>query len=441
MEPLIKIFASDELVLEKILGRKALDQSKTAAQVAEILAAVRNGGDEEICALTARFGGPALRPEQLRVTTEEIKAAYDLVEESVLSSLRLAIKNITAYHQKQQANSWFKTDENGVILGQLVRPLCRVGIYVPGGKAAYPSSVLMNAIPAKVAGVREIAMVSPPAADGSMNPYALVAASEVGISEIYKAGGAQAVAALAYGTASIPRVDKITGPGNIYVTLAKQQVYGQVDIDMLAGPSEVLIIADETANPGFVAADLLSQAEHDEMASAILLTPCRELAVKVQEQIAIQSARLERAEIIKRSLADYGAIVITGDIDRAFDLANLIAPEHLELMLAEPFRWLYRVENAGAVFLGHYSPEPVGDYLAGPNHILPTGGTARFYSPLGVDAFLKRTSLIAYNAPALEQVGADVINLAGVEGLSAHAGAVRIRMTNYSQEKGKGGCS
>lgn len=433
MEPLIKIFEADEPVLEKILSRKNLDQSETAALVAEVLAAVRGGGDEAVCALTARFGGPALRPDQLRVHEEEIRAAYSLVDEDFLRSLRLAIKNITAYHQKQQASSWFKTDENGAVLGQLVRPLRRAGIYVPGGKASYPSSVLMNAIPAKVAGVREIAMVSPPASDGSMNPYTLAAAAEVGISEIYKAGGAQAVAALAYGTASIPRVDKITGPGNIYVTLAKQQVYGQVDIDMLAGPSEVLIIADETADPGYVAADLLSQAEHDERASAILLTPSRALAGKVQEQAARQAARLDRCAIIKRSLADYGAIVITGDIDQAFDLANQAAPEHLELMLAEPFRWLYKVENAGAVFLGHYSPEPVGDYLAGSNHILPTGGTARFYSPLGVDAFLKRTSLIAYNGPALAQVGADVIELAGVEGFSAHANAVRIRMENCSK--------
>ncbi|MDD4237342.1 MAG: histidinol dehydrogenase [Desulfotomaculaceae bacterium] len=438
---MIKIFETDELVLEKIVHRKALDQSETGALVAEILAAVRGGGDEAVCAFTARFGGPELRPDQLRVTGEEIKAAYGLVEENYLGSLRLAIKNITDYHQKQQANSWFKTDENGAILGQLVRPLRRVGIYVPGGKASYPSSVLMNAIPAKVAGVREIAMITPPAVDGSLSPYTLVAAAEVGVTEIYKAGGAQAVAALAYGTASIPRVDKITGPGSIYVTLAKQQVYGQVDIDMLAGPSEVLIIADETADPAFIAADLLSQAEHDEMASAMLLTPCRELAGQVQEQVASQAAKLERCEIIKRSLAGYGAIVITGDIDQAFELANQAAPEHLELMLAEPFRWLFRVENAGAVFLGHYSPEPVGDYLAGPNHILPTGGTARFYSPLGVDAFMKRTSLIAYNGPALEQVGADVINLAGVEGFSAHANAVRIRLKNCSKERGKGDCS
>lgn len=441
MEPLLNIFEANEPVLDKILHRKNLDQSETAALVAEILLAVRVGGDEAVCAFTARFGGPELRPDQLRVTGEEIESAYGLVEKDYLRSLRLAVKNITAYHQKQLANSWFKTDENGAILGQLVRPLRRVGIYVPGGKASYPSSVLMNAIPARVAGVREIAMVSPPAAGGSLNPYTLVAAAEVGLSEIYKAGGAQSVAALAYGTEFIPKVDKITGPGNIYVTLAKKQVYGQVDIDMLAGPSEVLIIADETADPAFIAADLLAQSEHDEMASAMLLTPCRELAGKVQEQVARQAAQLDRYEIIKRSLADYGAIVITDDIEQAFDLANQVAPEHLELMLAEPFRWLFKVENAGAVFLGHYSPEPVGDYLAGPNHILPTGGTARFYSPLGVDAFIKRTSLIAYNSSALEQVGADVIELAGVEGLSAHANAVRIRLKNCSKERGKGGCS
>lgn len=436
MEALIRIYEADEPVIEKIQRRKALDHRQTAALVAEILSEVRSGGDRAVCALTARFGGPELRPDQLKVTGAEIKAAYDLVEKSFLDSLRLAIQNITAYHQKQQANSWFKTDENGAILGQMVRPLRRVGIYVPGGKASYPSSVLMIAIPARVAGVRELVMVSPPAEDGLLNPYTLVAAAEVGISEIYKAGGAQAVAALAYGTESIPQVDKITGPGNIYVTLAKQQVYGQVDIDMLAGPSEVLIIADETADPGFVAADLLSQAEHDEMASAILLTPCYELAGKVQEEVARQAAGLDRREIIKKSLADYGAIVITGDIEHAFDLANRIAPEHLELMLAEPFRWLFRVENAGAVFLGHYSPEPVGDYLAGPSHVLPTGGTAKFYSPLGVDTFLKKTSLISYNSTALEQVAADVINLAGVEGFHAHANSVKIRLKNTKKIEG-----
>lgn len=428
MEPLIRIVEAGEPVLEKILNRKAADQQEKAALVAEILAAVRAGGDEAVSSYNARFGGPSLPPGRLKVTAEEIKAAYGLVDEEYLSALRLAIKNIAAYHRKQLSNSWLMTDEQGAMLGQLIRPLNRVGIYVPGGKAAYPSSVLMNAIPAQVAGVREIVMATPPAAGGELNPYSLVAAAELGVDEIYKAGGAQGIAALAYGTETLRPVDKITGPGNIYVTLAKQQVYGQVDIDMLAGPSEILIIADETAAPELIAADLLSQAEHDEMASSILITNCRELAEGVQEQVARQTAQLERSAIIRRSLADYGAIVVTADLKQAFELANLVAPEHLELMIHEPFSWLARVENAGAVFLGPYSPEPIGDYLAGPSHVLPTGGTARFYSPLGVETFLKRTSLIAYNEQALAQVGHSVIKLAEVEGFGAHANAVKLRM-------------
>ena len=427
MEPLIRIVEAGEPVLEKILNRKA-DQQEKAALVAEIMAAVRAGGDEAVSSYNARFGGPSLPPERLKVTAGEIKAAYSLVDEEYLSALRLAIKNIAAFHQKQLSNSWLMTDEQGAMLGQLIRPLNRVGIYVPGGKAAYPSSVLMNAIPAQVAGVREIVMATPPAAGGELNPYSLVAAAELGIDEIYKAGGAQGIAALAYGTESLRPVDKITGPGNIYVTLAKQQVYGQVDIDMLAGPSEILIIADETAAPELIAADLLSQAEHDEMASSILITNCRELAGRVQEQVARQTAQLDRSAIIRRSLADYGAIVVTADLEQAFELANLVAPEHLELMIHEPFSWLARVENAGAVFLGPYSPEPIGDYLAGPSHVLPTGGTARFYSPLGVETFIKRTSLIAYNEQALARVGHSVIKLAEVEGFGAHANAVKLRM-------------
>jgi len=431
---LIRIVEAGEPVLEKILNRKANQQEK-AALVAEILAAVRAGGDEAVSSYNARFGGPSLPPDRLKVTAGEIKAAYSRVDEEYLSALRLAIKNIAAYHRKQLSNSWLMTDEQGAMLGQLIRPLNRVGIYVPGGKAAYPSSVLMNAIPAQVAGVREIVMVTPPAASGELNPYSLVAAAELGIDEIYKAGGAQGIAALAYGTETLRPVDKITGPGNIYVTLAKQQVYGQVDIDMLAGPSEILIIADETAAPELVAADLLSQAEHDEMASSILITSCRELAEGVQSEVARQTAQLERSATIRRSLADYGAIVVTADLEQAFELANLVAPEHLELMVQEPFNWLARVKNAGAVFLGPYSPEPVGDYLAGPSHVLPTGGTARFYSPLSVATFLKRISLIAYNKQALARVGPSVIKLAEVEGFGAHANAVKLRMKETDSRK------
>lgn len=436
----LRIIEAGEPILDKIVDRNAADREEIAAQVAQVLASVRESGDEAVCRFTARFGGAKLTPDLLKVTGEEIEDAYRLVDGDILAALRLALDNITVFHRRQLQRSWFEPGDGGAILGQLVRPLRRVGIYVPGGKASYPSSVLMNAVPAKVAGVKEIVMATPPAMDGSVNPYTLVAAAEAGVSEIYKMGGAQAVAALAYGTATIPKVDKITGPGSIYVTLAKQQVYGQVDIDMLAGPSEVLVIADETANPVFVAADLLSQAEHDEMASSVLLTPCRELARKVQEEVVRQASLLPRGEIMERSLDSYGAIVITRDLEQAFDLANRFAPEHLELMIAEPFHWLSRVENAGAVFLGHHSPEPVGDYLAGPNHILPTGGTARFYSPLGVDAFMKKTSLIAYTETALEKVGGAIVKLAQTEGLTAHANAVQVRLINYENERGKGGC-
>lgn len=436
----LKIIVAGDPILEKIFGRGATDRKGIAVQVAQVVEAVREKGDKAVCEYTARFGGPELAPGELKVTAGAIEDAYRRVDDSFLAALRLALENITAFHRKQAQRSWFETGSDGAILGQLVRPLRRVGIYVPGGKATYPSSVLMNAVPARVAGVREIAMVTPPAQDGTVSPYTLVAAAEAGVTEIYKMGGAQAIAALAYGTPTVARVDKITGPGNIYVTVAKQQVYGQVDIDMLAGPSEVLIIADETADPAFIAADLLSQAEHDEMASAVLLTPCQELAARVQAEVVAQASLLPRGEIVEHSLENYGAIVITRDIGQAFDLANRFAPEHLELMISEPFHWLSHVENAGAVFLGSYSPEPVGDYLAGPNHILPTGGTARFYSSLGVDAFLKKTSLIAYNGAALKKVGNAIIKLAEVEGLAAHAGAVQIRLKNIENKKGKGGC-
>ena len=438
VEPIIKVIKSSDPLLEKILERNFLDQVQAAGLVNEVLTSVRTWGDTAVCDYTRRFGGPELQPGDLRVRDEEIEAACSLVGQDYLRALRRALDNITTFHRKQLQQSWFETQESGAILGQLVRPLERVGIYVPGGKASYPSSVLMNAVPARVAGVKEIAMVTPPAGDGSVNPYTLAAAAEAGVCEIYKIGGAQAIAALAFGTAVVPRVDKITGPGNIHVTLAKRQVYGVVDIDMLAGPSEILIIADAAADPSFIAADLLSQAEHDEMASSVLLTPCRELAVRVQEEVAGQLALLDRRDIIGRSLERYGAIVITVDLEQAFQLAGRFAPEHLEIMVDEPFHWLSRVKNAGAVFLGPHTPEPAGDYLAGPNHVLPTGGTARFYSPLGVEAFLKKTSLIAYTGAALEKEAEAIVKLAEVEGLSAHANAVKVRMKKYEKEKGKG---
>jgi histidinol dehydrogenase len=430
----IRIIGPEDTSLEQILKREHAGRESAAAVVAEVIAAVRSRGDAAVCEYTTRFGGPNLLPEMLQIGSGEIEAAYSMVDGRVLESIRLALRNITEFHKKQLVQSWFKTGEKGAIVGQMVRPLRRVGIYVPGGKASYPSSVLMNAVPARVAGVKEIAMATPPAIDGMVNPCTLVAAAEAGVTEIYRVGGAQAVAALAFGTATLTRVDKITGPGNIYVTLAKQQVYGQVDIDMLAGPSEILIIADGTANPAYAAADLLSQAEHDEMASAVLLTPSRGLAEQVRDEVARQAAALPRAAIMARSLNQYGAIVVTADLADAFDLANRFAPEHLELMVADPFSWLSRVENAGAVFLGHHSPEPVGDYVAGPSHVLPTGGTARFYSPLGVDTFLKKTSLIAYTRDALAGVGEDIVRLAETEGLHAHANSVLVRLENDKRE-------
>jgi histidinol dehydrogenase len=432
----LKIIEAGDPALERIFDRNTGELELLKDRVAQILAAVREKGDEAVCDFSARFNGVRFTPAGLKVTAAEIRNAYKETDEGFLDALHLALRNITAFHRRQLQHSWFESDESGSILGQLIRPLRRVGLYVPGGKASYPSSVLMNAIPARVAGVKEVVMVTPPASDGSVSAHVLVAAAEAGVHEIYKIGGAQAIAALAFGTSTVPRVDKITGPGNIYVALAKQQVYGQVDIDMIAGPSEILIIADETAAPAFIAADLLSQAEHDEMAAPVLLTPSRQLAFRVQEEVAAQSALLLRKEIVEHSLDNYGAIVLTGSIDEAFDLANRFAPEHLELMLEEPLRWLARVENAGAVFVGAHSPEPVGDYLAGPNHILPTGGTARFYSPLGVDSFLKKSSLIAYTGATLAKMGDAVIKMAGVEGLEAHANAVRVRLKKNDQKKG-----
>ena len=383
--------------------------------------------DKALLEFTWKFSGVKISKENLKVSDDEIEEAYGLLDSKILDHIRLVKKRVWEFHEKQRQNSWFEPKEDGSVLGQLVIPLERVGIYVPGGKAAYPSSVLMNVIPAKVAGVEEIAMVTPPDKDGKLNPYVLVAAKEVGVNEIYKVGGAHAIAALAYGTQTIKRVDKITGPGNIYVTLAKKLVYGDVDIDMLAGPSEILIIADETVKPECIAADMLSQAEHDEMATSILVTSCADLVDAVQKCIAEQLKMLPKKEIAEKSLKNKGLIVITDNVEESFDIANKIAPEHLEILLKDPFKWIGKVRHAGSVFVGEYSPEPVGDYIAGPNHVLPTSGTARFYSGLNVDTFIKKTTVISFSKKTFEELKESVIDLAEMEGLTAHANAVRVR--------------
>ncbi|MBO8127719.1 MAG: histidinol dehydrogenase [Peptococcaceae bacterium] len=394
--------------------------------VDEIISIVRADGDRGLCGLTRRFDGASLQPEDLRVTPDEIRTAYRMVDDKFLQALKTARDRIYEFHCRQISRSWLETGDE-IITGQMVRPLERVGIYVPGGTAAYPSSVLMNALPAKAAGVKEIVMVTPPARNGTVNPHTLVAASEAGVTEIYRVGGAQAVAALAYGTEHIRKVDKITGPGNIYVTQAKQRVYGQVDIDMLAGPSEVFIIADTSIDPAFAAADMLAQAEHDPMAKAVLATPSWELAAGVRDELRRQLEKLPRQEVLAQSVEKGCLIVVTRDLEEAFGLANRFAPEHLEIMVANPWTWLGRVRNAGAVFLGAHTPVPVGDYAGGPNHVLPTGGTARFFSALGTDAFVKRINVMSCSPRGLLQIRDSIIDLAETEGLAAHAEAVRIR--------------
>jgi histidinol dehydrogenase len=399
------------------------------ATVQSVVEAVRKEGDEALLRFTAAFDKVDLTPDQLRVTDEEIQGAYARVEPEFLTALRQAAANITSFHQKQKRGTWMDVAPDGTMLGMVLRPLRRVGLYVPGGKAAYPSSVLMNVLPAKVAGVPEIVMVTPPATGGreGIDPYILVAAAEAGVTEMYRVGGAQAVAALAYGTASIPAVDKICGPGNIYVALAKRAVYGAVDIDSIAGPSEIVVLADDSADPRYVAADMLSQAEHDEMASAMLVTPSQRLADAVAEELEQQVATLPRVDIARRSLEQYGAILLVDSLDEGLDVVNKLAPEHLEVMTQDPLDLLGRIETAGAIFLGPYSSEPVGDYFAGPNHILPTNGTARFSSPLNVDDFLKKSSLIRYSKEALARDASGIATLARHEGLEAHARAVEIR--------------
>lgn len=432
---MIGIYKSGDADAQRIIAKQYPDQEVYEARVKEILAEVRQRGDQAVLEFTARFDGASLTVGTMRVTPEELNEAYRLVDEDFLAALRLAKQKIITFHAKQLNKSWIDTDEQGNILGQMLRPLARVGVYVPGGTACYPSSVLMNVLPATVAGVPEIVMVAPPTEKGTIDPHTLVAAAEAGATEIYKLGGAQAVGALAFGTETIRKVDLISGPGNIYVTLAKKQVYGQVNIDMLAGPSEILIIADKTANPTYVAADLLSQAEHDVLAAAILVTPVKDLAIKVQAEVNRQLSYLPRKEIMTASLRDYSGIILTTDLEEAIDLANSYAPEHLELMVADPFAKLGKVTNAGAIFLGSFSPEPLGDYMAGPNHILPTGGTARFYSPLNVDTFMKKSSLIYYTDQGLQKVGKEVVKLAQTEGLTAHANSVLVRLSTTGKEE------
>ncbi len=414
-------------ILENLLKRSPNSYGKFEASVAAILADVKEKGDEAVFDYTKRFDGADINAVNIVVTKEEIDEAYSLVDEQLVEVIRKALVNIREYHAKQKQYSWFDSTPNGTILGQKVTPLNRVGVYVPGGKAAYPSSVLMNIIPAKVAGVSQIIMTTPPGKDGRVNPGTLVAANEAGVDVIYKVGGAQAIAAMAYGTDSIRKVDKIVGPGNIYVALAKKAVYGHVSIDSIAGPSEILVIADETANPRYVAADLLSQAEHDEMASAILITTSEELADKVSKEIDGFVAELSRSEIISKSLENYGYILIAKDIDEAVETANEIASEHLEIVTRDPFTVMTKIRNAGAIFLGEYSSEPLGDYFAGPNHVLPTNGTAKFFSPLGVDDFIKKSSIISYSREALEPIHEDIIRFANAERLTAHANSIKVR--------------
>ena len=414
-------------ILENLLKRSPNSYGEFEGRVAEIVANVRKNKNAAVFEYSMKFDGADINEKNIEVTEEEIKEAYEKVDATLLAVMQKSLVNIRSYHEKQKQNSWFNSESNGIILGQKVTPLARVGVYVPGGKAVYPSSVLMNIVPAKVAGVDEIIMTTPRGRDGKVNPSTLVAAKEAGADKIYKVGGAQAIAALAFGTESIPKVDKIVGPGNIYVALAKKAVFGYVNIDSIAGPSEVLVLADETANPRFVAADLLSQAEHDEMASAILVTTSRKLAEAVSAEVDKFVAVLSRKEIIQKSLDDFGYILIAEDMATAIATTNEIAPEHLEIITVNPFETMTKIKNAGAIFLGEYSSEPLGDYFAGPNHVLPTNGTAKFFSPLGVDSFVKKSSIISYSKEALEPVYKDIVQFAECEQLTAHANSIQVR--------------
>ncbi len=416
--------AEKELIAQ-LKARSGETSKKVTESVTQIIEAVRLEGDAALDRYTKLFDGSV--PERLEVTKEEMEAAVNSVAPEFLTAVKNAAERIRDFHARQKQQSWLTTKENGVILGQRIRGLKRVGLYVPGGTAAYPSSVLMNAVPAKIAGVEELIMVTPPMKDGGANPNILAAAYVAGVDRVFLAGGAQAVAALAYGTERVPKVDKIVGPGNIYVATAKKLLYGVVDIDMIAGPSEILIVADESAKPEFLAADLMSQAEHDVLASAILLTNSEKIASDTVEALKLQVEEMPRKDIIKKSLKDYGAIIVCQNLGEAVDFANELAPEHLEMCVENPMEYIGRMDNAGSVFLGNYSPEPLGDYYAGPNHVLPTGGTARFFSPLSVDSFVKKSSFIYYTESALSQDKDDIVTLAETEGLGAHANSIKVR--------------
>ena len=416
---------SERELINQLKARSGEIDRKVTSAVTDILNNVKQNGDDAVREYTLKFDGHM--PSKFEISREEIDSSPDKCDRGFLIALYKAADNIRDFHARQKQQSWLEPKQNGVILGQRIRGLKRVGVYVPGGTAAYPSSVLMNVIPAKIAGVKEIVMVTPPQNDGTANPDILAAAKIAGVDRVFLMGGAQAVAALAYGTQSVPKVDKIVGPGNIFVATAKKLLYGTVDIDMIAGPSEILIVADKSANPKFLAADLMSQAEHDKMASAILLTTSEETANETAKELSRQMQTLERRDIIEQSLNDFGAIIVCKDISEAVDFANELAPEHLELAVENPMEYIGRVDNAGSVFLGHYSPEPLGDYFAGPNHVLPTSGTARFFSPLSVDSFIKKSSFIYYTEPALSEAKDDIIKLAETEGLTAHANSIKVR--------------
>lgn len=417
---------SQKNILEQLLKRSPNNYGKFETAVNEIITAVRERKDDAIFEYTEKFDGAKISSKTILVTEEEIKEAYEQVDETLLNVIRKAYVNIKEYHEKQIQNSWF-TSKDGIILGQKVTPLDIAGVYVPGGKAVYPSSVLMNVLPAKVAGVSKIIMCTPPGKDGKVYPSTLVAAKEAGVDEIYKVGGSQAIAAMAFGTQSVPKVDKIVGPGNIYVALAKKAVFGYVSIDSIAGPSEILVLADDSANPKFVAADLLSQAEHDEMASAILITTSKTLADEVSKEVDAFVAKLSRKEIMQKSLDQYGYILLADSMDQAIDTANEIASEHLEIVTRDPFHVMTKIKHAGAIFIGEYSSEPLGDYFAGPNHVLPTNGTAKFFSALSVDDFIKKSSIISYSREALERVHKDIEQFATCEQLTAHANSIKVR--------------
>lgn len=414
-------------ILSNLLKRSPNSYGEYEGRVSAIIDDIKGRRDEAVFEYTKKFDGYDLNADNIIVTEDEIKAAYEEIDDGLVEIIRKALVNIRNYHAKQKRNSWFDATPDGTILGQKITPLARVGVYVPGGKAAYPSSVLMNVVPAKVAGVDEIIMCTPPGKDGKIYCGTLVAAKEAGVDVIYKVGGAQAIAAMAYGTESVPKVDKIVGPGNIYVALAKKAVYGQVGIDSIAGPSEIMVLADESANPRFVAADLLSQAEHDELASAILVTTSRELAEKVSEETEGFLRELSRRQIIEKSLENYGYILLAKDMDEAVAVVNEIASEHLEIVTKDPFQTMTKIRNAGAIFLGEYSSEPLGDYFAGPNHVLPTNGTAKFFSPLEVDDFIKKSSIISYSREALGAIHTDIEKFAQAEGLTAHANSIKVR--------------